>query len=52
MILLARVLHDFHDEAGLQLLRTAYAALKPQGRIGLIESLGLQKVHLGHGIVM
>ncbi len=40
LVLLGRVLHDFYDDAAVKILETAHKALKPDGRIAIIESLG------------
>ena len=40
-MLLARVLHDFYDQAALSLLRTAAGALKDGGRLAVVELSGV-----------
>ena len=37
MVIFARVLHDFYDDAALQLLKTAFHALKKGGRVAVVE---------------
>eukprot|EP00434_Breviolum_minutum_P034893 symbB.v1.2.030887.t1/scaffold3525.1/size55316/5 len=48
LVLLGRVLHDFYDDAAVKILETAHKALKPDGRIAIIEFL-LPDVGAIHG---
>lgn len=47
VVILARVLHDWDDEAATQILRHARSALLPDGRIAVIEMLRDEDTHYG-----
>lgn len=40
MVVMARVLHDFHDSAALEILSNAFQTLKPGGHLIIVEPLG------------
>jgi SAM-dependent methyltransferase len=47
LVILARVLHDWDDEAATQILEHARSALRPDGRIAVIEMLRDEDTHYG-----
>lgn len=47
VVVLARVLHDWDDDAAATILKRARAALRPGGRIAIVEMLRDEKSHYG-----